>query len=77
MTPRAQADGDPGGGDHAPLIEQIESWARQLDAATDLEYVTDTTAHARVIREMRQVAADLAREDDVSRARRTAYPEAT
>ena len=61
MTPRAQGDGDPGG-THAPLIEQLVEWVRMLEPCA-----TQRGAVERVIRQMRQVAADLARDDEAGR----------
>lgn len=48
--------------DHSVLIEQLESWVRRLEAAcppfTERGYAVQP-----VIKEMRQVAADLTAED--------------
>ncbi len=63
--PRGQGDGDPGQANHAPLIEQLESWADSL------AFVEMGLADGRLlirlrnaVQEMRQVAGDLAREDE-------------
>lgn len=51
--------------DHSALIEQLEGWANTLDSVMDGEFVIAPLAARRVIKEMRQVAADLTQEDQM------------
>lgn len=64
MSPRAQADGDPGVTDHTPLIEQLERWADQLSV---YQLRPSSAVVGFVIASMRQVAADLAGHDEVTK----------
>lgn len=53
--------------DHSVLIEQLEAWALDLERARRAISAERQAVMGRLIKEIRQVAADLTREDAEAR----------